>query len=57
MTNGATCPISKLEKNTLRNRYVLMGTCGKTVMKKFIMGSAVEKVIGNAGCAVLVVKA
>jgi len=36
---------------------IVMGTYGKTGMKKLLMGSATEKVIGNAGCAVLVVKA
>jgi nucleotide-binding universal stress UspA family protein len=36
---------------------IVMGTYGKTGMKKFIMGSSTEKVIGNAGCGVLVVKA
>jgi len=36
---------------------IVMGTYGKTGMKKFIMGSSTEKVISNAGCGVLVVKA
>jgi hypothetical protein len=36
---------------------IVMGTYGKTGVKKFIMGSSTEKVIGTAGCAVLVVKA
>ena len=36
---------------------IVMGTYGKTGFKKLLMGSATEKVIGNAGCAVLVVKA
>ena len=36
---------------------IVMGTYGKTGMKKLLMGSATEKVIGTAGCAVLVVKA
>lgn len=36
---------------------IVMGTYGKTGVKKFLMGSATEKVIGSAGCAVLVVKA
>jgi nucleotide-binding universal stress UspA family protein len=35
---------------------IVMGTYGKTGLKKFLMGSSTEKVIGNAGCAVLVVK-
>ena len=35
----------------------VMGTYGKTGLKKLLMGSATEKVIGHAGCAVLVVKA
>jgi nucleotide-binding universal stress UspA family protein len=36
---------------------VVMGNYGKTGVKKLLMGSATEKVIGSAGCAVLVVKA
>lgn len=36
---------------------IVVGTYGKTGVKKFFMGSSTEKVIGNAGCAVLVVKA
>jgi nucleotide-binding universal stress UspA family protein len=36
---------------------IVMGTYGKTGVKKLLMGSATEKVIGSAGCAVLVVKA
>lgn len=36
---------------------IVMGTYGKTGVKKLIMGSSTEKVIGSAGCAVLVVKA
>ncbi len=36
---------------------IVMGAYGKTGVKKLLMGSATEKVIGNAGCAVLVVKA
>jgi len=36
---------------------IVMGTYGKTGIKKLLMGSATEKVIGYAGCAVLVVKA
>jgi len=35
---------------------IVMGTYGKTGLKKAIMGSATEKVIGSAGCGVLVVK-
>jgi len=35
---------------------IVMGAYGKTGLKKFLMGSSTEKVIGNAGCAVLVVK-
>ncbi|HUI44426.1 MAG TPA: universal stress protein [Nitrospirota bacterium] len=34
---------------------IVMGTYGKTGVKKILMGSATEKVIGAAGCAVLVV--
>jgi nucleotide-binding universal stress UspA family protein len=36
---------------------IVMGAYGKTGLKKFLMGSSTEKVIGNAGCAVLVLKA
>jgi nucleotide-binding universal stress UspA family protein len=36
---------------------IVMGNYGKTGVKKLLMGSATEKVIGTAGCAVLVVKA
>ena len=36
---------------------IVMGTYGKTGVRKFLKGSATEKVIGTAGCAVLVVKA
>ena len=36
---------------------IVMGTYGKTGVKKLLMGSSTEKVIGNAGCGVLVVKA
>jgi len=35
---------------------IVMGTYGRTGMKKLLMGSTTEKVIGDAGCAVLVVK-
>ena len=35
---------------------IVMGAYGKTGIKKLLMGSSTEKVIGNAGCAVLVVK-
>jgi nucleotide-binding universal stress UspA family protein len=36
---------------------IVMGTYGKTGLKKFLMGSATEKVIGRAGCEILVVRA
>jgi len=36
---------------------IVMGAYGKTGLKKLLMGSSTEKVIGLAGCAVLVVKA
>ena len=36
---------------------IVVGTYGKTGVKKLLMGSSTEKVIGRAGCAVLVVKA
>ena len=35
---------------------IVMGTYGKTGIKKLLMGSSTEKVIGNAGWAVLVIK-
>ncbi len=35
---------------------IVMGTYGKTGVKKLLMGSSTEKVIINAGCSVLVVK-
>lgn len=35
---------------------IVMGAYGKTGLKKLLMGSSTEKVIGNAGCAVLVVR-
>jgi nucleotide-binding universal stress UspA family protein len=35
---------------------IVLGTYGKTGLKKLLMGSTTEKVIGMAGCAVLVVK-
>jgi nucleotide-binding universal stress UspA family protein len=36
---------------------IVMGAYGKTGLKKLLMGSTTEKVIGLAGCAVLVAKA
>jgi nucleotide-binding universal stress UspA family protein len=36
---------------------IVMGAYGKTGVKKLLMGSSTEKVIGSAGCAVLVAKA
>jgi len=36
---------------------VIMGTYGKTGLRKALMGSSTEKVIGHAGCAVLIIKA
>ncbi|RJQ43727.1 MAG: universal stress protein [Nitrospiraceae bacterium] len=35
---------------------IVMGTYGKTGIRKVLMGSSTEKVIGYAGCAVLVVR-
>jgi len=35
---------------------IVMGAYGKTGFKKYLMGSATEKVVGHAGCAVLVVR-
>ena len=36
---------------------IVMGTYGKTGIKRLLMGSSTERVIGHAGCAVLVVRA
>lgn len=36
---------------------IVMGTYGKTGLKKLLMGSSTEKVIGRANCGILVVKA
>lgn len=36
---------------------IVMGSYGKTGLKKMLMGSTTEKVIGQAGCAVLVAQA
>ncbi len=36
---------------------IVMGAYGKTGLKKALLGSATEKVIGHAGCAVLVAQA
>jgi nucleotide-binding universal stress UspA family protein len=36
---------------------IVMGTYGKTGLKKLLMGSSTEKVVGHASCAVLVVRA
>ncbi len=36
---------------------IVMGTYGKTGIKKMLMGSSTERVIGRAGCAVLVARA
>ncbi len=36
---------------------IVMGTYGMTDLRRLFMGSSTEKVIGSAGCAVLVVKA
>jgi nucleotide-binding universal stress UspA family protein len=36
---------------------IIMGAYGKTGLKKLLMGSSTEKVIGHASCAVLVVRA
>lgn len=35
---------------------IVMGTFGKSGIRKMLMGSSTEKVIGKAGCAVLIVK-
>ncbi len=35
---------------------IVMGAYGKTGLRKFLMGSSTEKVVGLAGCAVMVVK-
>jgi nucleotide-binding universal stress UspA family protein len=36
---------------------IVMGTYGKSGLKKLLVGSSTEKVIGHASCAVLVVRA
>jgi nucleotide-binding universal stress UspA family protein len=36
---------------------IVMGTYGKSGLKKLLMGSSTEKVVGQASCAVLVVRA
>ena len=36
---------------------IVMGALGKTLLKRFFVGSTTEKVVGSAGCAVLVVNA
>ncbi len=36
---------------------IVMGTYGKTGIKRLLMGSSTEKVVGHAGCAVLVARA
>jgi nucleotide-binding universal stress UspA family protein len=36
---------------------IVMGTYGKSGLKKFLMGSSTEKVIGQTNCAILVVRA
>ncbi|MCL5024217.1 MAG: universal stress protein [Nitrospirae bacterium] len=36
---------------------IVMGTYGETGLRRFLMGSTTERVIGHAACAVLVVKA
>jgi nucleotide-binding universal stress UspA family protein len=36
---------------------IVIGAYGKTGLKKLLMGSTTEKVVGRAGCAVLIVKA
>jgi nucleotide-binding universal stress UspA family protein len=36
---------------------IVMGTYGKTGIKRLLMGSSTEKVVGHAACAVLVVRA
>jgi nucleotide-binding universal stress UspA family protein len=35
---------------------IIMGTYGKTGLKKILMGSSTEKVISHAGCGILVVR-
>ncbi len=36
---------------------IVMGTYGKTGLKKLLMGSSTEKVVSHAGCGILVVRA
>ena len=40
-----------------RVEIIIMGRRGRTGLKSLMMGSVTERVIGHAGCAVLVVKA
>ncbi len=48
--------ITKLARERKAN-LIIMGSHGRTGFKKLLMGSVTEKVIGNATCPVLVVKA
>lgn len=48
------CPIAKLERLLVPTEGSKFR--GRTGMEKLLMGSVTERVIGHAGCAVLVVK-
>ena len=59
----AVTPLGRSDKTIVETAggrgvdLIVMGTYGKTGIKKLLMGSSTEKVIGAAGCAVLVAKA
>lgn len=44
------------EADKLQAGLIVIGSHGRTGLKKLLMGSVAERVIGNAKCAVLVVK-
>ena len=44
------------EADKVQARLIVVGTHGKTGLKKLLMGSVAERVIGHANCSVLVVK-
>ena len=53
---GKTCDVVVGIAGVRGVDLIVMGTYGKTGIKKLLMGSSTEKIIGNAGCAMLVVK-
>ena len=44
------------EADKVQARLIVVGTHGKTGLKKLLMGSVAERVIGHANCSVLVAK-